>query len=370
MKLRRSFLMVCILVGLMIQVSYAQSVKIGVVGPLTGPVAVGGIQTKNGLELAKDEINEKGGIPGVGKIELVYEDDKCVPTDSVNAVTKLVHRDKVLAVIGSVCSSATMASMVVTEKAETPQITTISSSPQITQQGNKWIFRTQISDSTRAAVLAEYAIKVLKKQNIGIVHDADDYGKDGADAFVAKLKDFNVSPKVRESFNRKDKDFSGQLSKMSRAGVDLLVVWGLPEESSLIARQVKDMNLNVQLMGGDPLSNPRFIELAGPAGEGAFSATSFVRTDKSPKAQEFVKKYEARFKIPANNICALGYECLYMLTQAIKDSGPNRSKLKDGIRKMRFESISGTPVTFDENGGSLQKPIVVTIRNGELYRVD
>ena len=105
-------LLSCIL-GLWTPIVFGETVKLGVVGPLTGPVAVGGIQTKYGLELAKDEINSNGGIPGVGEIEFIYEDDKCVPPESGNAVNKLVYRDKVLAVIGSVCSSSTMAGMIV-----------------------------------------------------------------------------------------------------------------------------------------------------------------------------------------------------------------------------------------------------------------
>ena len=350
-------------------VSHAATVKIGVVGPLTGPVAVGGLHTKNGLELAKDEINAKGGIPGVGKIELIYEDDKCVPPESVNAVTKLVHRDKVLVVIGSVCTSSTLAGMVVTEKAKTPQITPVSSGAAITQKGNKWIFRTQIADSVRAQVLAEFTVKGLKKKKIGVVHDADDYGRDGADAFIATLKGLGVEPRVRESFNRKDKDFSGQLSKMKNAGVEVLVVWGLPEETSLVARQAKDMGLNIQLMGGDPMANPRTIQLAGPALEGALSAIGFVKTDPSPRVQTFVKKYEARFNTPADNVAANSYDCLHLLAQAIEKSGTDKKKLRDTLLKMRFEGVTGV-TTFDDGGGSLLRPGVVTIRGGEVYKYE
>ena len=193
----------CLLIGglflLAAQMTFAGSVKLGVVGPLTGPVAVGGLQTKYGLELAKDEINSRGGIPGVGEIEFIYEDDKCVPPESGNAVNKLVYRNKVLAVIGSVCSSSTMAGMIVSQKAKTPQITAVSTSPAITQKGNKWIFRSSIADATRAGALAEFAVKKLNKKKVGIIHDADDYGRDGAYAFVDKLKEFNIEPKNRPS---------------------------------------------------------------------------------------------------------------------------------------------------------------------------
>ena len=347
----------------------AESIKIGVVGPLTGPVAVGGIHTKNGLELAKDEIDGKGGIPGVGNFELVYEDDKCIPPDSVNAVTKLVYRDKVLAVMGSVCSSTTLAGMAVTEKAQTPQITTVSTSPSITQKGNPWIFRMALADSSRANVLAEFAVKVLKAKAIGILHDADDYGRDGAEAFITKFKEFNIEPKVKESFNRKDKDFSGQLMKVKNASVDVLVVWGLPEESSLILRQIKDLNLNVRVMGGDAMANQRTLDLAGPAIEGTFSAIDFVRTDKSPRIQDFVKRYEGRFNTPSDNVAAKGYEGLHLLVQAIAKSGPDKTKLRDTLLAIKYDGMTGLTF-FDKNGGNLQKPNVVIIKGGMVYKYE
>jgi len=351
------------------QVVCGEPIKIGVVSPLTGPVAVGGLHTKNGLELAKDEINGKGGVPGVGNFELIYEDDKCIPPESVNAVTKLVHRDKVLAVIGSVCSSATLAGMTVTEKAKTPQITTVSTSPAITQKGNPWIFRTALVDSSRAEVLAEFAVKVLKAKTIGIIHDADDYGRDGAEAFIAKFKEFNIEPKVKESFNRKDKDFSGQLMKAKNAGVDVLIVWGLPEESSLVLRQIKDLNLNLRVMGGDAMANPRTLELAGAAIEGTFSAIDFVRTDKSPRIQDFVKRYEGRFNTPSDNVAAKGYEGLHLLTQAIAKSGPDKTKLRDTLLTIKFDGITGLTV-FDKNGGNLQKLNIVIIKSGTVYKYE
>jgi branched-chain amino acid transport system substrate-binding protein len=363
----------CLLIGGLFifaaQMTFAGSVKLGVVGPLTGPVAVGGIQTKYGLELAKDEINSRGGIPGVGEIEFIYEDDKCVPPESGNAVNKLVYRNKVLAVIGSVCSSSTMAGMIVSQKAKTPQITAVSTSPAITQKGNKWIFRSSIADVTRAGALAEFAVKKLKKTKVGIIHDADDYGRDGAYAFADKLKEFNIEPKVIESFNRKDKDFSGQLSKMAKQGVEVLVIWGLPEESALIAKQVKAMNLNVQIMGGDPVANSRFIELAGPAAEGAMTGIGFVPTNPDPKVQAFISEIQKRYKTSVTNVVANAYDCLYILAKAIEKSGADKAKLRDALAGIRYEGITGV-TTFDENGGSLRKPIIVVVKNGKVYKYE
>ncbi len=361
-----SVFIVCMFI-LSVQVAFGETVKIGVVGPLTGPVASGGLDTKYGLEIAKDRINGKGGIPGVGTIELIYEDDKCIPPESANAINKLVYRDKVLVVIGSVCSAATMAGMVVSQKAKTPQVTAVSTSPEITRKGNKWIFRSSIADSMRASILAEFAVTQLKKTKIAIVHDADDYGIDGARAFADRLQELNVKPVVVESFNRKDKDFSGQLSKVAREKAEILVIWGLPGESALVAKQARAMNLDVQFMGGDPITNNAFVTLAGPAAEGAISAIGFIPTDPDPEAQAFVKEIQDRFNRVPTNVCASAYDALFFLAEAIEKSGPDRSKLRDAISQVNYTGLSGT-TSFDENGGSLNKPKIVIIRNGQIHR--
>lgn len=350
-----------------VQVALGDTVKIGVVGPLTGPVAVGGLHTKYGLELALKKINDGGGIPGVGKIELIYEDDKCVPPESANAVNKLIYRDKVLAIIGSVCSSSTIAGMVVSQKAQTPQITAVSTSPEITNKGNKWIFRSSIADSMRASALAEFAVKELKKTKIGIIHDADDYGRDGAQAYIDKLEEFNIKPLVTESFNRKDKDFSGQLSKIAKVKAEILVVWGLPEETALIAKQARNMGLDVQLMGGDPMANVRFIELAGPASEGAMSAIGFVQTDPDPDVQAFIKQVRDTFDDVTTNVAAAAYDCLHFIAEAIEKSGMDKSKLRDALAQTNYKGLSGT-TKFDKNGGSLNTPKVVLVKDGKIYK--
>ncbi len=346
---------------------FCASVKIGVVGPLTGPVAAAGLDIKNAIELAADEINAGGGIPGVGPIELFFEDDKCTPPDSVAAVNKLVHRDKVLCLIGSVCSSATLAGMVVSEKAQTPQLTTMSTSPAITQKGNKWIFRTAVADTVRAEALADFAIKELKSRNVAIIHDNDDYGRDGAVAFTDRLKTHGITPKVVEAFNRKDKDFTSQLAKAKEAEADLLVVWALLEESSLIVKQARAMNLKAHIGGGDPMAHPRFRELAEGAAEGVFSTVVFLRTDPSPKVQAFVKAYEEKFGKEVDAVPAANYDGLNLLAQAIEKSGADKAKLREALLSIQFSGVTGD-LGFDETGECVANPFVVQIQDGKLVK--
>ncbi len=364
---KMSFLLVmAILIGLS-STAFCETVKIGVVGPLTGPVAGPGLDIKNVIELAADEINQSGGIPGVGKIKLFFEDDKCSPPDSLSAMSKVIDRDKVLCVIGGVCSSATLAGMVKSEKTKTPQMTTMSTSPKITQMGNKWIFRTAVVDTLRSKRLADFSVKELHSKNVAIIYDNDDYGQDGSKAFTARLKTFGIEPKVIEAFNRKDKDFTSQLAKAKIAKVDLLVVWAQVEESSLIVKQARAMNLDVNIVGGDPMAHPRFRELAGNSSEGVFSTVSFIRTDTSPKVQEFNKAYETKFNKPTDSVVAANYDGLKLLAKAIEKSGLNKVKLREALLKIEFEGVTGK-ISFDENGECVTDPFVVVIRDGALVK--
>ena len=117
------------------------------------------------------------------------------------------------------------------------------------------------------------------------------------------------------------------------------------------------------------MASPRTLELAGPACEGVFSAIDFVRTDKSPQIQEFVKKYEARFNTPSDNVAAKAYECLYLLAQAIEKSGQDKTKLRDTVLNMKYDGMTGT-TQFDKSGGNLQKPNVVVIKDGMPYKYE
>lgn len=138
----------------------AGTIKIGAVLPLTGDVATFGQSTKNGIQLAVDETNKKGGILGK-KIETVYEDDQNTPSSSANAGQKLINNDNVIALIGSVTSKCSIALGPIANESKIPMITSDSTNPKVTQAG-EYVFRACFIDPFQGTVLAKYATEDLK----------------------------------------------------------------------------------------------------------------------------------------------------------------------------------------------------------------
>ena len=341
------------------------SVKVGVVGPYTGSSAPFGISMREGVQLAVEEINAAGGVRGLGPIELVLEDDEGKPDVAVSAVAKVVQRDRVAAVIGPINSSNCLASMRVTQKERVPQITPVCASPAITAQGNPYIFRTTLSDSRYAASLAEFAVKTARLSRFAILHDADDYGTDGANVFERRLRELGIAPLVREKWNRGDKDFTAQLLKVKEGNADGLLTWGLAAEIALIARQARQLGITARLLGGTGLATPRFLELGGPAVEGTLVTMLFVPDLPDPRAQAFVRRYEARFGRRPDTFAAQAYDSAHLLAGALASGGVNGPKLRDAIAKSQYEGITG-PVVFDETGERIRGLLVTVIRSGKF----
>ena len=182
----------CLLVGLLglsaiaTSASAQETIKIGVIQPLTGSVAYNGTTDVNGSKLAADEINAKGGVLGK-KIELIIEDGQCKPANSVNAAEKLIQRDKVVAVSGAFCSSATLAVMPVAQNYKIPLVTGVSSSASLTEKGNTWFFRATETDALLAKSFAKILFNELKLRKVAYIGVNDDFGRGGVAEFEKQL---------------------------------------------------------------------------------------------------------------------------------------------------------------------------------------
>ncbi len=344
----------------------AATVRIGVIGPYTGGSAAFGISMREGVQLAADELNAAGGIKGLGRIELAQADDEGKPDVSVSAMTRLVERDKVVAVIGPINSSNCLASMKVTQKAEIPQVTPVCASPAITTQGNPFIFRTTLSDRRYAGQLAEFAVKTAGLKRFAILHDADDYGTDGATVFEQRLRELGSVPLVRERWNRGDKSFSAQLAKVKESGADALLTWGLHTEIALVAKQARQLGITARILGGTGLATPKFIELGGEAVEGSLVTLLFVPDNPEPRVQEFVRRYQAKFNRRPDTFAAQAYDTTYLLAGAIERAGQTAGKaIRDVLLKAEHAGVTG-PIVFDETGDRVRGLLVTVIKGGKF----
>lgn len=344
-------------------------VVIGVLGPMTGTAAQSGNNMRDAVALGVEEINESNRLPGV-TLRMVVVDDEGNSTTSINGNTRLVYKEKAIVVIGAVHSSCTLANMKVTKEAGVPQITPCSTSPEITQKGNRWIFRTAITDAVQAENVVKIALEKLKKERLAVIHVLDDFGRDATKVLLDISNRMSCPPVAVESFNPDEKDFSSQLLKIKEKNADTLIIWSLYEPAALIAKQVAQMGLKVQLMGGGGLTNGKYVELGGVATNGTIMPQSYNTSSKEQHIVYFTEKFKKKYGRDPDPNAAQSYDAIMIVAEALEKVGvDDKSKIRDAIASTsNFNGVTGI-ISFDDTGDAPREMKVIQIRNGnyELY---
>ncbi len=338
------------------------NIKIGVVLPLSGDIAIYGDSVKNAVLLAV----ENSGIKD--KVQLVIEDDNsCDKNSDVSIAQKFVNIDKVNAVIGPMCSSATLATLPVTDPAKIIMVSPTSTSKIITKSGYNFFFRTMESDSAKAILAANFAYGKGYRKAALIFDIAND-------SFLQQKQDIKETFTAaggaiveEESFRTKDVDFRSQLTKIKNSGADIVIVGGFPTESALVIKQARELGINLQIMGaGAETGTPELITLAGSAAEGFIFPTSEASTNK--EHSDFINAYKAKFgEDPQGYGSAEGYDAAMLLVKAIQNSDGTGESIKDNFYNLgqNYMGASGT-ITFDNNG-DVKKPMLMNIvKNGQF----
>jgi branched-chain amino acid transport system substrate-binding protein len=299
------------------QFASAQTIKVGVVGPLTGQFAPGGQSQLYGAEMKAKELNASGGRY---KIELLVEDDASNCDQSVNATVKVITQSKVAAVLGAVNSPCALAMVPITKRYKVPQFT-FGVGTAITKQGSEWVFRVAVGAPGQTKALAEYAVKKLGHKKIAVLYSDDEYGASMAEGFKKALESMGLQPAAFETYPREDKDFSGQLTKVKSSGATALYPTGSFAAAALIARQAKQLGLELQLLGDTGIATPKFAELGGDAVEGAVIVEPFTPGDPDSKVQEFVKKFKTQYNRDPDGWVAEMYDTVGMIYEAVSKAG-------------------------------------------------
>jgi branched-chain amino acid transport system substrate-binding protein len=342
----------------------AGTLKLGVIGPLTGGFTSGGWSQLNGAKLRAKEINAMGGNI---QIEILPEDDLSVCSQSINAANKLISKG-VLAILGPINSPCTLVTVPVTEKARVPQFT-VSIGTAITRQGSRWIFRVALAADGQTRELANYVVKAKGFTKFAVMNTNDEYGQSAADGFVAALADLGIKPVITETWTRDDKDYTGQLTRVKATDAEALFLTGSFTDSALIARHARQLGLNVTLLGDTGNATPKYIELGGDAVEGTILVEPFTPADPDPKIQEFVKRFRSEYDKDPDSWSAEFYDTVGIIYEAAKKIPDlNRAKLRDYAASLTKENpyrgIMGE-IYFDEKGDPLYSLYKVQIKDGK-----
>src|SRR5882757_10880148 len=222
----------------------AQTLKIGVFGPLSGDAAAMGQSEREAVEFAIAEKNAAGGIRGK-KVEAIYADDAGKPEEAVNVIKRLISRDEVLINMGSISSPASLAAAQVSKQSETPQIVVAGTAQRITTQGNKWVFRSPVPDTKLVADLVDFIHeKFPKVTKFAFLYVNDDFGRGGFEAFKLAGQKYGYEIVAEERYARGDIDFTAQLGHIKASPAEAMVEWSRYAEAALVAKQYAQSGIN------------------------------------------------------------------------------------------------------------------------------
>jgi branched-chain amino acid transport system substrate-binding protein len=344
----------------------SDEILVGHYASMTGSEATFGRSTDNGIQLAVDEINEAGGIKGK-KIRVITYDDKGDAREAGTAVTRLIARDQVVAVLGEVASSLSLVGAPVCQEHGVPMVTPSSTNPAVTKVGDM-IFRVCFIDDFQGLVCAKFAREHerLKAEKAAILYDQVSAYSEGLQAVFAKsFEELGGTIVSKQTFQAGDQDFSAQLTAIRASQPDVIFVPGYYTDVGNIALQAKRLNIEAPLLGGDGWDSEKLGEIAGNAITGSFYANHYSHQDPDPRVQDFITKYKARFGGTPDGLAALGYDAARILAAAMEKSGSlagadiaaQLATTKD------FDGVTGE-ISIDEERNAVKPAVILEMKDG------
>ncbi|MDO5898783.1 ABC transporter substrate-binding protein [Agrobacterium sp. Azo12] len=347
----------------------ADTIKLGIVAPMSGPNARYGGFSLNGAQLAVKDINDAGGIDGA-KIELFSADSQGTPVEGVSATRRLIDQDGVDFIIGDVSSSVTLAMQPVAEDAEVLLLNAASSNPKITYQagvgGFKWTFRNYPTDENRALIVAKYAAQQRGFTKFAVLSVDSDYGRSAITFTKKYLPDFKGEILSEDYYKEGEVDFRSVLAKIRDNGAEAIILYGLADTTPIIARQMLELGLagKVTLIGNGEFNTEKTIKSAPKAMEGAVEAAAWLPQFDSPASKAFVEEFTKTYNEAPNNHAYVHWDTVNLLAKAIKEAGSaDKVKVRDVLSKIKYQSPVGE-VTFDDHNQARLPMILLQIENG------
>ena len=360
---------------------------VGEFGSLTGNDATFGISTQRGVEVAMDELTAKkeGKIGGL-KVRVVVEDDRGMAEEAATVVQKLINQDRVVAVLGEVASSRSLAGGPICQQAGVPMISPSSTNPEVTKKGD-YIFRMCFLDDFQGWVMAKFVAEDLKLKKVAVLKDVkNDYSVGLAGYFTSAFQAMGGTVVLETSYSAGDADFRAALTSIKAKRPEAVIVPGYYTEAGQIARQARELGITVPLIGGDGWESEKLIEIGCEAMNGCFYSNHWALDAPDPRLQEFLKAYREKFKGDPDAIGGLAYDAAQVLFgameqlatqdpqafQGLASSKAGSEARKAACQKVRdiiaatknYPGVTGS-ITLDANRDASKPAVVIEIKDGK-----
>lgn len=352
--------------SLLAGVAWADTIKIPIAGPFTGPLASFGEGMKNGGLLKGEQINAAGGING-HRVKIILEDELCDPKEAATVATKLANDPGIFAVVGHLCSSSTLAALPIYRGAKLPAISPASTNVSIGKM-SPYYFRNVYRDDFQGLFLAKYINSVIGFKRIAIFYEVNDYSMGLMLAFMKEAKKLGIKILGTEAYTADTTDFKPQLTKFKMMKPDAIFIPGYAPQGTLIISQARSLGMkNVAFFGADGLDDD--LMLKNPDADGLFVTTPFLPDKAGPRAAGFIKAYRKKYGKDPNWFAANTYDAVGIVAQAIRVAGRDREKIREYLpsmnsREKAYDGVAGKTY-FDKNGDCLKDAFVKKIRDGK-----
>jgi branched-chain amino acid transport system substrate-binding protein len=354
-------------IGLMAVTSFGCSKKesntltIGGIFPLSGSVAVYGVECKNGIDLAISEINAAGGVNGK-QIVLVSEDDEGNPEKSVSAYKKLTTKDGAKLIIGSLTSGCTQAVTSLAQAQKVVLLAPAATAPAITDAGN-YIFRACFIDPFQGTVGGKFAAESLSAKKAAILYDVgNDYSVGLTENFEKTFVANGGAVVAKESYSTGEKDFNAQLTKIKNAQPDVVYLPDYYGTVALIAKQLRAQGIMTPIVGADGWDG--LTENAGDEVLNGYYSNHYAADSTDPAVQKFVSAFKSKYNKEPNAFAALGYDCVYMMKDAVvKAASTDSEAVRSALEQTDGQYVTGH-LTFDAKHNPVKSAVMLELVKG------
>lgn len=349
----------------------SDTIQIAVAGPMTGDNSEYGIGFTNAANMMAKEWNNKGGVLGK-KVEIVPYDDKNTSEEATTIAQKIVSDKKAAGVIGHFSSGVCMTAAPIYQENKIIEISPSSSHPDYSGIGD-YIFRNNTIISKEGEASVDISINDLGKKKIGIISIMTDWGTNTSQ-IIKQLVEESGDPDVRvvahEEVMEGSDDYTPAITKLNEAGADVVICCGMYNLVAPVAKQYKQINPDIAIVGFSNAYSQQLIELGGEAVEGVCFPVIFFSESDDPAVKAYVESYTKEFGAAPSALTSQAYDSVGMLLTAIEEAGTTDSEaVKNKLYEIEYKGVTGD-TRFDSNGDVDKEFVKVTIRDGKFVRMN